>query len=147
MLQVADASICTYICVDNVVALLLSWSKYCHSGSIERNFVSLLTNKDNATLFRILHPTASVHIISSNDVGIVAMFMDTTYIYGWNTMFIPYFTGNVLSWLASNIKTVPIPRCVLIFGLHIVDTTIILLAKSDTGMLSYSWVITIFMAL
>ena len=34
--------------------------------------------------------------------------MRTAHIYGWDSMFIPYSTGNITSWLTTNLKVIPL---------------------------------------
>ena len=45
LLRIAQNSICTWVCIDDVLGSFLSWSKYSSSGSVEWNIINVFTSR------------------------------------------------------------------------------------------------------
>ena len=65
-LYVPSNSICHCLFIDDFNGSFCSWDKYGQSGSVTWYFVNYFTTEDNAPLFRVLHPSAPVHIMDSD---------------------------------------------------------------------------------
>ena len=98
-LLVADSTICTWVCVNDILVSFISWSLYGDSESVDWNIVNYCTCNADAALFKILHPGAKSYILSSFTDDNISHFMHTVHIYGWDSVFIPYRTGNITTWL------------------------------------------------
>jgi len=68
-LRTAQNTICTWVCIDDVLGSVLSWSQYGNCGSIEWNIVNIFSRGEKSKLFTALHGNAEF-IIQHLDDGV-----------------------------------------------------------------------------
>ena len=109
LLKIVQDTICTWVCVDDVLGLFLSWSKYGNYGLIEWNIVNIFSSVEKSHFFTTLHKNAAFNIHDNCDIFSQLSLVDS--IYRMYALFIPYSSGSLPPWMTTVINCIYLVAC------------------------------------